>query len=156
MKTKSVLFRRVVDGTDLTNYLLDNHNSDIIVYRVGIHHYHHHHHHLSLNREGRWGTKDDFTTNFLHFSLFSIAHRDLANSRPVHSLVLSSHLFSVCLVFFPLSLCLARWIWPDLMNGKHVHTTTVCVSLRWSGVFVWSDCLLELGTDFLVGNTVFV
>ena len=31
---------------------------------------------------------------------------------------------SVCLVFFPLSLCLARWFWPD---------TAVCVSLRWSG-----------------------
>ena len=34
---------------------------------------------------------------------------------------------SVCLVFFPLSLCLARWFWPD-------HTTAVCVSLRWSGL----------------------
>ena len=33
---------------------------------------------------------------------------------------------SVCLVFFPLSLCLARWFWPDLMNGRHVHTTAVC------------------------------
>ena len=40
---------------------------------------------------------------------------------------------SVCLVSFPLSLCLARWVWPDLMNGKHDHTTAVCVSLRWSG-----------------------
>ena len=28
------------------------------------------------------------------------------------------------------SLCLARWFWPDLMNGGHVHTTAVCVSLR--------------------------
>ena len=27
----------------------------------------HHHHHLSLNREGRWGTTDDFATSFLHF-----------------------------------------------------------------------------------------
>ena len=35
---------------------------------------------------------------------------------------------SVCLVFFPLSLCLARWFWPDLMNGRHDHTTAVCVS----------------------------
>ena len=34
---------------------------------------------------------------------------------------------SVCLVFFPLSLCLARWFWPDLMNGRHDHTTAVCV-----------------------------
>ena len=40
---------------------------------------------------------------------------------------------SVCLVFFPLSLCLARWYWPDLMNGKHDHTTAVFVSLQWSG-----------------------
>ena len=33
------------------------------------HHYHHHHHHyhLSFNREGRWGTTDDFATSFLHF-----------------------------------------------------------------------------------------
>ena len=32
------------------------------------HHHHHHHHHLSLNHEGLWGTTDDFTTSFLHFS----------------------------------------------------------------------------------------
>ena len=38
----------------------------------------------------------------------------------------------VCLVFFPLSLCLARWFWPDLINGRHDHTTAACVSLRWS------------------------
>ena len=56
----------------------------------------HHHHHQSLNREGRWGTTDDFATNFLHFSLFSTALWDLANSRPVLSLMLSSHLF-LCL-----------------------------------------------------------
>ena len=56
----------------------------------------HHHYHLSLNRQGRWGTTNDFTTSFLHFSLFSAAHCDLANSRPVHSLMLSSHLF-LCL-----------------------------------------------------------
>ncbi|WP_419616869.1 hypothetical protein, partial [Thiolapillus sp.] len=38
---------------------------------------------LSLNGEGRWGTTGDFPTSFLHFSLFSTAHWDLANSRPV-------------------------------------------------------------------------
>ena len=37
---------------------------------------------------------------------------------------------SVCLVFFPFSLCLARWFWPDLMNRRHDHTTAVCVSLQ--------------------------
>ena len=57
---------------------------------------HHHHHHQSLNREGRWGTTDDFATSFLHISLFSTALWDLVNSRPVHSLMLSSHLF-LCL-----------------------------------------------------------
>ena len=112
---------------------------------------HYHHHHLSLNREGRWGTTDNFAASFLHPSLFSTALCDLANSRPVHSLLFSS---SVCLVFFPLSLCLARWFWPDLMNGRHDHTTAVCVSL--DQAFVWSDCLLDLATDFLVGNMVFV
>ena len=40
---------------------------------------------------------------------------------------------SVCLVFFPLSLCLARWVGPDLMNWRHDNTTAVCVSLQWSG-----------------------
>ena len=35
-------------------------------------------------------------TSFLHVSLFSTALWDLANSRPVHSLTLSSHLF-LCL-----------------------------------------------------------
>ena len=38
------------------------------------HHHHHHQHHRdqSLNREGRWGTTDDFATSFLHFPLFSL------------------------------------------------------------------------------------
>ena len=51
------------------------------------------HYHLSLNREGRWGTTDDFATSFRYFSLFFTALWDLPNSRPVHSLMLSSHLF---------------------------------------------------------------
>ena len=36
------------------------------------------------------------STSFLHFSLFSTALWDLLNSRPVHSLMFSSHLF-LCL-----------------------------------------------------------
>ena len=42
---------------------------------------------------GRWGTTDVFTTSFLRFSPFSTAVWDLANSRSVHSLVLSSRFF---------------------------------------------------------------
>ena len=55
-----------------------------------------HHHYQSLNRECHWGTTDDQATSFLHFSLFSTTLWDLLNSRPVHSLMLSSHLF-LCL-----------------------------------------------------------
>ena len=56
----------------------------------------------------------------------------------------------VRLVFFPLSLCLARWFWPDLMNGRHDHTTAVFVSYDRQVIFMWSNCLLDLGMDFLV------
>ena len=42
---------------------------------------------LSLNREGRRGTTDDFAIGFLHFSLFTTALWDLANSKPVYSLM---------------------------------------------------------------------
>ena len=51
------------------------------------------HHHLALDCEGRWGTTDDFATSFLHFPLFSTALWDLANSRPVPSLMSSFQLF---------------------------------------------------------------
>ena len=71
-------------------------------------------HHQSLSRKGRWGTTDDFTTSFLHFSLFSTALWDLANSGPVYSLMLSSHLFLCLPCLLPPSLCLAEWFWPDL------------------------------------------
>ena len=43
---------------------------------------------------------------------------------------------SVCLVFFPPSMCLAKWFWPDLMNGRHDYTTAVCFSLWSSGLCV--------------------
>ena len=68
------------------------------------------HFHLSIDRAGRLCTTDCFTISFLHFSLYSTALKDLANSRPVNSLMLSSHLcFCLpCLLYFTLSLCLAR------------------------------------------------
>ena len=42
---------------------------------------------------------------------------------------------------FPLLLCLARWFWSDVMNGRCVHTTAVC------------DWLLDLGTDCTVQSS---
>ena len=62
---------------------------------------------------------------------------------------------SVRLVFFLLSLRLARMFWPDVMNGRHVDITSVCVSLRCSG----SNRVVQLPDgswhDFLVINMVF-
>ena len=52
--------------------------------------------HLHFNCKVHRGTTDFFTTIVLHFSLFSTALWDMANSRPVHSLTSSSHLF-LCL-----------------------------------------------------------
>ena len=74
--------------------------------------------HLSFNHEGRWGTTDDFTTRFLHFSLFSTARWDLANSRPVHSLMLSSHLLFCLPCLLPLFTVPCKMVWarPDWIS----------------------------------------
>ena len=48
---------------------------------------------------GRRGTTDEFATIPFHLDLFSAALVELAKSIPVHSLILSSHLF-YCLPFF--------------------------------------------------------
>ena len=65
------------------------------------HHHHHHHHYQLLDRDGRLGTTNDFATSFLHFPLFSTTLWDLPNSRPVHSLMLSSHLLLCLPCFLP-------------------------------------------------------
>ena len=52
--------------------------------------------------EGRRSTTDEFATIPFHFVLFSAALVELAKSIPVHSLILSSHLF-FCLPLFSFS-----------------------------------------------------
>ena len=47
------------------------------------------------------GHHSDLTTSLLHFSLFSTALWDLANSRPVHCLNVFSHLFFCLPCLFP-------------------------------------------------------
>ena len=79
-------------------------------------------------------------------TLFSTSLWNLANSRPVHSLMCLPTTSSLCLVFFPLSLCLARWLWPDLMNGRHDHTTAVCISLWLSGGLPHGLCMRCIGS----------
>ena len=111
------------------------------------HHHHHHHHHQFLNREGRWGTTNDFTTSFLYFPLFSIAH----------SLKLSSHLFFCLPYLLPSSTAPCKMVVARLMNKRYISIPLQFPS-HWlikRSVFVWSNCLLDLGTDFLVSNMVF-
>ena len=112
----------------------------------------HHHHHLSLNHKGHWGITDDFATSFLHLSLFSTALWDLANSRPVQSLMLSSYLF-LCL---PCLLPLFSEPCKMVLARPYEQETWPChCSYDGQEVFMWSDCLLDLGMDFLIGNMVF-
>ena len=51
---------------------------------------------LSRSMVGRWGTTVNFITSFLHSSRFSAFRSMTFHSRPVHSLMLSSHRF-LCL-----------------------------------------------------------
>ena len=52
-----------------------------------------------ITLEGRRGTTDEFATIPFHLALFSAVLVELAKSIPVHSLILSSHLF-FCLPLF--------------------------------------------------------
>ena len=116
---------------------------------------HHLHVHLSLNNGGSLGHH-----RWLHNQFPPFFYSQLPSGTwwtpslaiPWCCLPTSS---TVCLVFFPLSLCLASWFLPDLINGRHVHTTSVCISLHWSSL-----CVVQLPTgswhNFHVGNMVFV
>ena len=54
---------------------------------------------------GRRGTTDEFVTIPFHLDLFSAALVELAKSIPVHSLILSSHLFfCLPLLLFPFTM----------------------------------------------------
>ena len=55
---------------------------------------------LSRSLADLCGTTVDFTTSFLHSSQFSAFHSMMFHSRPVHSLMSSSH----CFLCLPLSL----------------------------------------------------
>ena len=94
-------------------------------------------HHLSLNREGRWSTTDDFETSFLHSSLFSTALWDLANSRPVHFLMLSSHLFLCLPCLLPLFTVPCKL---DLAKSNERETWPYHCSLRLFTMVRRSSC----------------
>ena len=81
-----------------------------------------------ITLEGRRGTTDEFATTPFHLDLFSAALVELAKSIPVHSLILSSHLFFCLPLFlFPTScnsnirICLAK-----VKVRNHVYQSKKC------------------------------
>ena len=116
----------------------------------------HHHHHHSLNREGRWGTTDDFATSFLHF--LPVLHC------PLGLVELQACSFpDVVFPPLPLSALSSSPFHCALHDGfgQTLRTGNMTIPLQFASLydrqaFVWSNCLLDLGTDFLVGNMVFV
>ena len=111
--------------------------SDVCL-KEAIYNNYHHYYHQFLNRECRWGATDDFAASFLHFPLFSTALWDLPNSRLVHSLMLSSHLF-LCLPCLLPSFtvpCKMVLAWPDeLETWPSSHTTIITVKAHLSQSF---------------------
>ena len=119
-----------------------------------------HHHHLSLDGEGRWGTTDDVTTNFLHFPLFFTALFDFANSRPIHWWHFPDVVFRPlplsALSSSPFHCALQDSFGRTWLTGDMIIPLLQFASLYGGQeLFVWSDCLLDLGTNLLVGNMVF-
>ena len=109
----------------------------------------------SPNCAGHWGTTEDLTSYSLHLGVLHcpLEHGKLKTCP--FSYVVFPPLFLSALSSSSLSLYLARWFWPDLMNGRHGHTTSVCISLRWSGLHViWLPAQSWL--NLFVGDMVFL
>ena len=89
--------------------------------------------------EGCLGTTDEFATIPFHLVLFSAALVELAKSIPVHSLILSSHLFLCLPLFFPFTvpsrIVIAKpEMWP---NHLCFHFLTRVRNLLYSPMAVW-------------------
>ena len=112
---------------------------------------------LTARVEGPRGTTDDFATSILHFSLFSTALWHLANSRPVRSLMLSSHLFLCLPCLLPTFTVLCKMV---LARPDERETWPYHCCLRLFPMVRRSSCgpiaCWYLGTVFLVGNMIFV
>ena len=86
---------------------------------------------LSQTLEVRRGTTNEFATISFHLVLFSAALVELAKSIPVHSLILSSHLFFCMPLFrFPCPCPVGL----TLLNQKTFkHSQTILTSVSWPG-----------------------
>ena len=108
-----------------------------------------------ITLKGRRGTTDEFATIPFHLDLFSTALVELAKSIPVHSLILSSHLF-FCLPLFlfpftvPCRIVFAKpedlEAWPNHLSFRFLTSVrsssyspmAAWIFLRTSSLVTWS------------------
>ena len=92
--------------------------------------------------EGCRGSTDDFTTFPFHLVLFSAAFVELAKTIPVHSLILSSHLFFCLPLFlFPFTV-LCRTVFAEREDLGRGQTILISVSCPGPGVHHFLQWLL--------------
>ena len=103
---------------------------------------------LVIQGDGHQGTTDEFATIPFHLVLFSAALVEQTNSIPVHSLILSSHLFLCPPLLFPFTVfCRIVFAKPEdfealLDQGQEF--------------IIFSNGCLDLSANLLIGNMVFV
>ena len=95
------------------------------------------HFHLSFNFGGHWGTTGDFTTSFLHFSLFSTVLWDLGHPPQIPTLNLPK---SHCL---PQKVWLACYMMHFLWNKTSSLSNTILVCLMTDYILVREDVEAE-------------
>ena len=116
-----------------------------------------HHHHQSVNCEGRWGTTDDFATSF--FPFFLVLHCPLwlaeLQACPFPYVVVPPLPLSA-LSSSPFHCALQDGFGQTWWMGDMTITLQFASFYDRQEFFMWSNFLLDLGTDFLIGNMVFV
>ena len=104
-----------------------------------------------ITLEDRRGTTDEFATIPFHLVLFSTALVELTKSIPVHSLILSSHLF-FCLPLFLFSFtmpCRIVFAKPEDLETGPNH-------LSFQEFVIFSNGCLDLSANLLIGNLVLI
>ena len=78
---------------------------------------------ISRSRQDCWATTEDLAANFLHPSLFSASLRASPSFRPVHSRMLSSHIFLCLPLFGILNVIIFFCLSTDDMSAQLSQTT---------------------------------
>ena len=104
---------------------------------------------------GRRGTTDEFATIPFHLDLFSAALVELAKSIPVHSLILSSHLFFCLPLFlFPFTVpCRIVFAKPEDLETWPNHHSFLDQGQEF---VIFSNGCLDLSANLLIGNMVLI